>query len=152
VPTSLASLARPELILPGLAAADRAGVLRALAAAAAAHGLVADAETLHGKLAERELLGSTAIGGGVAIPHCKLAGLAREVVAVAVARQGVDFGAADGEPVRLFFLVVSPVGSPAEHLRVLAAISRWVRTGAHVERILAAPDGPAIERLLGEDL
>src|SRR5436305_1166944 len=147
---SLASLTRPELILPDLAATDRAGALRALAAAAAEQGLVADPAALYGRLAEREELGSTGIGGGVAIPHCKVPGLGREVVAVAVCEAGVDFGAVDGKPVRVLFLVVSPPGSPAEHLRVLAAISRWVKADGNVGRILAAPDRQAIYRLLGE--
>src|SRR5947209_4253978 len=101
---SLASLTRPELILPDLAAGDRGGVLRALAGAVAADGPVADPEALYARLAEREELGSTAVGAGVAIPHCKLPGLSREVVAVAVSPRGVDFGAADGRPVRVFFL------------------------------------------------
>ena len=145
---SLAALTRPELILPDLTATDRAGVLGALAAAAAAHGLVAAPEALFAKLAEREQLGSTGIGGGVAIPHCKLAGLRGEVVAVAVVPRGVDFGAVDGKPVRVFFLVVSPAGSPAEHLRMLAAISRWVKADGNVGKLLAAPGREAIYRLL----
>jgi PTS system nitrogen regulatory IIA component len=148
---SLAALTRPELILPDVATGDRAGVLRALAGAISAGGLVADPEALYGRLAEREELGSTAVGGGVAIPHCKLPGLAREVLAVAVSPQGIDFGAVDGELVKVFFLVVSPVGSPAEHLRVLAAISRWVKADGNVGRILAAPGREAIYRLLGQE-
>jgi len=148
---SLASLTRPELILPDLAAGDRAGVLRALAGAVAADGLGVDPATLYARLAEREELGSTAVGAGVAIPHCKLPGLAREVVAVAVSPRGIDFGAADGRPVRVFFLVVSPPGSPAEHLRVLAAISRWVKADGNVGRLLAAPGREAIYRLLGQE-
>lgn len=151
---SLASLTRPELILPDLAASDRAGVLRALAgvvAADTADGLASDPEALYARLAEREELGSTAVGSGVAIPHCKLPGLPREVVAVAVSRRGVDFGAADGRPVQVFFLVVSPPASPAEHLRVLAAISRWVKADGHVGRLLAAGGREDIYRLLGEE-
>jgi PTS system nitrogen regulatory IIA component len=154
---SLASLTRPELILPDLEASDRAGVLRALAGALAADtadtadGVASDPEALYARLADREELGSTAVGSGVAIPHCKLPGLPREVVAVAVSRRGVDFGAADGRPVQVFFLVVSPPASPAEHLRVLAAISRWVKADGHVGRLLAAGGREDIYRLLGEE-
>jgi len=154
---SLAALTRPELILPDLAAADRAGVLRALSRALAADtadtagGAAADPAALYARLTEREELGSTAVGSGVAIPHCKLPGLGREVVAVAVSPEGVDFGAADGKPVKVFFLVVSPPCSPAEHLRVLAAISRWVKADGNVGRLLAAHGREAIYRLLGEE-
>jgi PTS system nitrogen regulatory IIA component len=146
----LGSLTGPELIFLGLSAGDRTAVLRTLAEKVAAAGLVGDAGELLRKLVEREQLGSTGIGGGVAIPHCKLQGLKRGVVAVAMLEQGVDFGAADGQPVRLFFLVVSPSESPAEHLQILAAISRWLKTGNHVEKILALRDRDAIYDLLQE--
>jgi fructose-specific phosphotransferase system IIA component len=141
---SLESLTSSELIFPDLQATDAQSVLRELAEKVSARGLVAESETLFQRLWEREQLGSTAIGHGVAIPHCKLNGLPRVVVAVGVSRRGVDFGAADGQAVRLFFLVASPSRSPAEHLQSLAAISKWVKGGGQVERILAAPDVAAI--------
>ena len=148
----LGSLTRPELIFLGLRAADRSGVLRAVAERLAESGLVRDADELYAKLWEREQLGSTGIGGGVAIPHCKLKGLGRGIVAVAVlgAADAVDFQAVDGKPVRVLFFVVSPSESPAEHLPVLAAISRWMKAGRHVERILELDDRESIYRLLEE--
>jgi PTS system nitrogen regulatory IIA component len=144
----LASLTRPELIFPDLPAEDRDSVLRELARRFAGLGLVRDAEGLFQKLRERELLGSTGIGSGVAIPHTKLPGLKEGVVAIGMAPQGVDFGAADGEPVRLLFLVLSPSSSPAEHLQVLATISRWIKGNA--ARILELHDPGAVIRLLEE--
>jgi len=144
----LGSLIRPELIFPDLAAADRLEVLRIFSRRLAEQGLVADADELYGKLLEREQLGSTGIGSGIAIPHCKIKGLKQGIVAVALARDGVSFGAADGVPVRLFFLVVSPSESPAEHLQILAAISRWVKTDRHAERLLELADKEAIGELL----
>lgn len=146
----LGSLIRPELIFLGLPAGDRSVVLRSLAERIAAQGLVSDPAELHRKLLEREQLGSTGIGSGVAIPHCKLKGLSQGVVALAVLDQGVDFGAADGQPVRLLFLVVSPSEAPAEHLQILAAISRWLKSDRHVERILGLSDRDAIYQLLQE--
>ncbi len=95
----LASLTRPDLIFTDLPATDRQGALRALAERIAGSGLAPTAEDLFNKLWEREQLGSTGIGGGIAIPHCKLKGLARGVVAVGLTREGVSFGAADGLPV-----------------------------------------------------
>jgi PTS system nitrogen regulatory IIA component len=147
----LASLTRPELVFVGLPGTDRREVLRALAAEVAASGAVGDAEELYRKLAEREALGSTGIGAGVAIPHCKLKGLRRGVVAVGLAGQGIDFQAVDGRPVSLFFLVVSPSESPAEHLQVLAAISRWVKADSHVDKLRGLTDRDAIYRLLAEE-
>jgi PTS system nitrogen regulatory IIA component len=140
----LGSLTRPELIFPDLPATDRAGVLHAFAERIAGRGLVANAVDLYQKLLEREQLGSTGIGGGIAIPHTKLQGLKSGVVALGMVPQGVDYGAVDGQPVRLFFLVVSPSGAPAEHLQALAAISRWIKAEGRAERLLALREPAAI--------
>jgi PTS system nitrogen regulatory IIA component len=118
----LGSLARPELIFPDLPAADRTGVLHAIAERLAGQGLTPNAVDLYQSLLEREQLGSTGIGAGIAIPHCKLPGLKRGVLAIGLVPQGVDFGAVDGQEVKVFFLIVSPSESPSEHLQVLSAI------------------------------
>jgi mannitol/fructose-specific phosphotransferase system IIA component (Ntr-type) len=144
----LDSLVAPDLIFPELAGPDPPAVLRDLAERLAARGLVRDADLLYQKLWEREQLGSTGIGSGVAIPHCKMKGLERAILAVGMVPDGIDFGAVDGEPVRLLFLLVSPNEAPAEHLQALAAISRWVKADRHVEKILAAADRQAIYELL----
>jgi mannitol/fructose-specific phosphotransferase system IIA component (Ntr-type) len=147
----LGALIRPELIFPDLPAADRSKVLRAFADRVAGRGLVQSGAELFQRLWEREQLGSTGIGSGIAIPHCKLPGLAQGIVAVGLAAAGVDFGAADGRPVKVLFLVVSPSGAPAEHLQVLAAISRWLRADQHAERILALQDPAQVYDLLEEE-
>ena len=147
----LGPLIRPQLIFADLPAADRAGVLRAFADRVAAEGLVRSGPDLFQKLWEREQLGSTGIGAGLAIPHCKLPGLAQGIVAVGLVPEGVDFGAADGRPVRVLFLVISPSGAPAEHLQILAAISRWLRADAHAEQLVALDDPAAIYDLLRDE-
>jgi nitrogen PTS system EIIA component len=144
----LGSLTRPELIFPDLPAADRQEVLRTLAGRIAGAGLVKSGDELFQKLWEREQLGSTGIGSGVAIPHCKLQGLAHGIVAVGLVPEGVDFGAADGRPVKVLFLVVSPSGSPGEHLQILAAISRWVRAPHNAGKLLGLCDPAAVYDLL----
>lgn len=147
----LGSLTRPELVFPDLPAADRREVLQAFADRLAGAGLVKSGDELFQKLWEREQLGSTGIGAGIAIPHCKLPGLDHGLVAVGLAPEGVDFEAADGRPVQVLFLVISPSGSPAEHLQILAAISRWVRTGQHAEKVLALRDPAAVYDLLQDE-
>lgn len=147
----LGALIRPDLIFPDLQAADRAQVLRALAGRVAERGLAPDADALFDKLWEREQLGTTAVGGGIAIPHCKVDSLKSGVVALGRVEEGVDFGAADGQPVRLFFLVISPSQSPAEHLQILAAISRWIRGGDRVTALLALPDAAALSEYLQQE-
>jgi PTS system nitrogen regulatory IIA component len=113
---SLGALVRPDLIFPDVPAAEGPELLRAFAERMAARGVVRSGEELFQGFWEREQQGSTAIGAGVAIPHCKLPGLRRGVMAVGIVPSGVELAAADGEPVRLFFLVVSPDEAPAEHL------------------------------------
>jgi nitrogen PTS system EIIA component len=144
----LGALTRPDLIFPDLPATDPAGVLRELAERVAGVGLVRGGDELFQQLWEREQLGSTGIGQGVAIPHCKLRGLRHGVVAIGMVPAGVDFGAADGQPVKVFFLVVSPAESPAEHLQILAAISRWIKVPEHAGRLLALHDPAQVYDLL----
>ncbi|MEM6453821.1 MAG: PTS sugar transporter subunit IIA [Acidobacteriota bacterium] len=143
----LDTLTRPALILPDLKASDRATVLRLLAEGIVDAGALDDANALYRKLDERESLGSTGIGGGVAIPHCKVDGLDDVVLAVGMTRNrdvGVDFDAVDGQPVHLFFVIVSPAKAPAAHLQCLAAISKWVKTPGNVDAVLALDEPDAI--------
>lgn len=139
-----------ELVFPNLPGQNAAAVLREFSLRLATQGVVDDADALYQRLLEREELGSTGLGGGVAIPHCKYRKLDRVIVAVATCAEGVEFGAADQQPVRLLFLVISPEKTPAAHLQSLAAISKWVKADHHVERILEASDAESIFALLGE--
>jgi mannitol/fructose-specific phosphotransferase system IIA component (Ntr-type) len=141
---ALAEATAPDLLFPRLDAEDADEVLGLLARglAEAVPGL--SAESLRRGFAEREALGSTALGGGLAVPHCKATAIQRAILAVARAPQGIDFGAPDGQPVRVFFAVVSPAQAPGAHLQLLAAISRWARGPRQLERLLEAGDRPAI--------
>jgi len=125
----LAELTDPELIFPDISGIDGDAILRELADRLAAAGRVRKPGKLFELLRERESLGSTALGQGVAVPHCRIQGVSGVLVAVGLCREGVDFAAEDGEPVRLFFVVVSSNSAPAEHLHCLAAISKWVKNG-----------------------
>ncbi len=148
----LASLTAPELIFPQLDCSDGPHLLRLLSQRIAEQGYVGDADLLYDRLLEREQLGSTGVGSGVAIPHCKMNGLDRVVVAIGLVEKGFDFGAVDQQPVHLFFVVVSPSDSPAAHLQCLAAISKWVKVESHVRGLLGLRDPQAIhQRLRQED-
>ena len=139
-PLTLRSLAEPALVFPRLSGSDRASVLRALAGRLAEEGVVGDAEGLYRLLEEREKLGSTGIGSAVAVPHCKVRGLERVVMAVALSAEAIEFDSADGEPVRVFFVLLSPHHQPAAHLQSLAAISRWIQSEPHLRALLACDD------------
>jgi mannitol/fructose-specific phosphotransferase system IIA component (Ntr-type) len=86
-----------------------------------------DVESVIRAILGREELGSTGIGMGVAVPHTRHPTLNRLVGTVALSRRGVDFAALDGEPVDIFFLLVSPQNQPGEHLRALENISRHLK-------------------------
>lgn len=151
----LASLTRPELIYPRLPGSDAPTVLRALADRLATElpGFVdpkveIEADEIYRRLLEREELGSTGIGAGVAVPHCKLKGLNDPVLAVGVVEDPVDFGAVDGQAVRLFLFLLSPEGAPARHLQALAAVSKWVKTNGHVADLLEKSRPEAVYELL----
>lgn len=146
----LQTLTGPELIFPDLPRCDRSSLLRVFAQRLVDAGVASDVDEVHLRLWEREQLGSTGIGDGVAIPHCKLDRLERVVLAIGLADPGIDFQAADGEPVRLFFCVVSPADQPAAHLQCLAAISKWIKADRHVEKMLRLEDAEAIYRFLEE--
>jgi PTS system nitrogen regulatory IIA component len=135
----LVDATRPGLVLPGLTGSDGPSVLAEMARRIAGElPCGTPAQEIARRFAEREALGSTALGHGLAVPHCKLAGIDRPWLAVGVHHAGVEFGAPDGEPVRVFLAVVSPPAAPAAHLKVLAAISRWARDPGKVEALASA--------------
>ncbi|MDY7093116.1 MAG: PTS sugar transporter subunit IIA [Acidobacteriota bacterium] len=146
----LQNLTRPELIFSELPGTDGPTVLRALAERVAAIAPQLEADNLYHRLLEREALSSTGIGDGVAIPHCKLQRLDNVLMAVGLSSEPVEFGAIDNKPVRLFFLVASPEKQPAEHLKALSSLSRWLKTDHHVDRMLELSAAEEIFRLLAE--
>ena len=100
------------------------------------------------RIEERETLGSTGFGRGVAIPHARLDALARPVAAFFRLESPVDFASSDGMPVDCVFGLLSPEQAGATHLQALAAISRLMRDERMHERLIAAPDADAIYALL----
>jgi nitrogen PTS system EIIA component len=107
-----------------------------------------DAAQVLEHLEERERLGSTGFGRGVAIPHARMDGVTRPVAALLRLRQPADFASADGLPVDLVFGLISPENSGATHLHALAAISRLMRDERVHEALSDAPDEAAIYGLL----
>lgn len=118
----------------------------------AAQRLGLDPALIGEAISERERLGSTGFGGGVAIPHGKLDRIERIYGLVARLSQPIDFKAIDGEKVDLVFLLLSPPHAGAEHLKALAAISRLVRHAPTVEKLRGARSRDALAAvLLGAD-
>ena len=142
----------PDAIRSHVEAGTKEGVIREMAQALVDAGRIAaaDMDGIVKAIMKREDLGSTGIGRGVAVPHTKHPGVSRLVGTVAVSPEGIDFESLDGEPVQLFFLLVSPPDRPGDHLRALENISRQLRDDSFC-RLLKAAKGPVeIQQLLEE--
>ena len=136
-----------DAIKPAMAAGSKRGLFTLLGQVAApAVGLQPAAITL--ALAEREKMGSTGFGGGVAIPHARLEGLSRIYAMVARLPSAIDYKAIDGVPVDLVFLLLSPPDAGPLHLKALAAISRAVRHAPTVEQLRGAKSRDALAAVL----
>jgi PTS system nitrogen regulatory IIA component len=107
-----------------------------------------DSAAILASLSEREQLGSTGFGHGVAIPHGKVEGLKRIYCMFARLAEPLDYKAIDGRPVDLVFLLLSPPDAGAEHLKALAAISRVTRHGATLEKMRGARSRDALAAVL----
>lgn len=145
----LADALRPDCVIADLPGGSAGAVLAALArSVAVAWGL--DAGALSAALGAREKLGSTGIGEGVAVPHCKVAGLPALVAAMGRCPEGVDFRAMDGKPTRIVVALFAPERAGAEHLQALARVSRIMKRAEFRAALLAAPGAAEMHRLLVE--
>ena len=143
----LSRILNARAVLPAVQAGGKKQLLQILAAhAAPLTGL--DERAIFDALMQREKLGSTALGGGIAIPHGRFAGL--EGVHGVFARLGkpVDFDAPDHRPVDIIFLLMAPEGAGADHLKALARVSRLLRDKALVEKLRATSDRDALYALI----
>lgn len=128
--------------------ADKASALRRISALAAQCGAppgITEADMLSA-FQHREELGSTGFGDGVAIPHCRLAGIDAFIVGIVTCPDGVDFEALDGQPVRLLVFIVAPADQAEMHIRLLSAVSHALRKTEAVQLLLAADSSDALRR------
>lgn len=145
----LTELLTPDRIRVPLAAADKPGVLRELTqllADRAGTGL----EPLLTAVLEREQVLSTGIGHGIAIPHAKSPAITELMLVAGSAPAGIPFDALDGEPVRLFFLLIGPDSAAGQHVKALSRIARLVRRESVREELVQAPDAAAFHQILIE--
>jgi PTS system nitrogen regulatory IIA component len=139
-----------DAIIASLQASTKEEVLVELVAPIAEANASVDRDLLIKTLIERENLGSTGIGGGIAIPHGTLEGLNQLVASFGKSEPGVDFNAMDSKPTHLFFLLVAPKNSAGEHLKALARISRLFKDPILKRDLQQAKTADDIYRLLEE--
>jgi PTS system nitrogen regulatory IIA component len=136
-----------DAIKPALPAGNKRSLLQQVAGIAADR-LGVDARAIAATISEREKLGSTGFGQGVAIPHGKVEGLAQIYCLFVRLSEPVRYKAIDGAPVDLVFLLLSPPDAGAEHLKALAAISRVVRHAPTLEKMRGARSRDALAAVL----
>ena len=140
---------RKQSITVDLKATDKKGVLEELVASVAAFSNAVPEEMVR-VLLDRERLGSTGIGNGIGIPHGKLKGLEKLVLGFGISRKGVDFESMDNRPTYLFFLLITPEDSTGPHLKLLARISRILKSVPFREKLMNAADQDEIFELIRE--
>ncbi|HSD93584.1 MAG TPA: PTS IIA-like nitrogen regulatory protein PtsN [Methyloceanibacter sp.] len=146
----LSEFISPDSVVASLKAKSKKQLLQDLSARAARLTGLSERD-IFDVLLQRERLGSTGLGQGIAIPHGKVQGLKRIVGICARLAEPVDFEAVDGEKVDIVFLLLAPEGAGADHLKALARISRLLREGSAVDKLRACKDAAALYAVLTED-
>lgn len=143
---NITDMFKKEFIIEELKSRTRRGVLTELSEIFSHANIGVDYDNMVEVLLEREKLGSTGIGGGIAIPHGKLAGLENLIVSFGRSRDGIDFDSMDGKPVHIFFLLMAPENSAGQHLKALARISRMLKDDSFKTDLIKAT---SVESLYG---
>jgi len=148
----LQHLLMQDMIITELEYQDRESALKEMVNFLKRKNRISKEKELYDRLIQREELGSTAIGEGVAIPHCKIKGVKDSIVMLAISKNGVNFYSTDGKPSHIFFLVVSSPDNPSLNLQILAAIAHLVRKSTSlVKKILKAKNINTIMDIIYEE-
>ncbi len=148
--TDFSDLLRPDAVATGWNAATKKALFQQVANSFESLR-VGDARTIADRLTEREKLGSTGFGGGVAIPHAKLPDLAAPTGLFVRLSQPIDFQAVDNLPVDLVFVLLSPVDAGSDHLKALARVSRRLRNRSFLGKLRGAGSRDALYALFTAD-
>lgn len=146
---ALADLLAQDAVLPALKANSKKQLLQEIAAKAAEVTGLPERE-IFDVILQRERLGSTGVGNGIAIPHGKLTSINRIAGVFARLETPVDFEALDDQPVDLVFLLLAPEGAGADHLKALSRIARVLRDNDVVAKLRASDNASALYALLAE--
>jgi len=138
-------------IISDLESLDKTSVIKELSFALQKANPEIDPEEVTKILLDREKLGSTGIGSGVAIPHGKSGRLSHIVAAFGRSKKGVDFDSQDGEPTHLFFALIAPENSAGDHLKALAKLSRLLKHSSFRDKLMEAPDAAGIYQIITEE-
>ena len=144
---NIADLLAPDAVLPALKAQSRKQLLQELAARS--HGLTRISERrIFETLVERERLGTTGVGAGIAIPHGRMTEVKTIIGIFARLENAIDYEAVDSQPVDLVFMLLAPENAGADHLKALAKVSRLLRDSSMCEKLRGADTADGLYMLL----
>ncbi|MCX8160633.1 MAG: PTS sugar transporter subunit IIA [Candidatus Saccharicenans sp.] len=147
----LSNIIKEKNVLLEMKAQKKDEALAELAAHLKRQKLINHEKEIIDKLLQRETLGSTALGGGIAIPHCKAKGIKNPILMVGISRNGVNFEAPDGQPVKVFFLLITSPDDPSLNLQILALIAQLVKKSPELKsKLLAAEDVREVLEIIRE--
>jgi mannitol/fructose-specific phosphotransferase system IIA component (Ntr-type) len=147
----LKTYVRPDCFLHDLAAKSREDALREIVRTVAARGIVKDQAAVLERLLERERIQSTAVGSGIAIPHCFTDEIADLVIVIARAPAGIAFDSFDGRPTHVVFLLMGNRQEHGLHLKALARIARLIKSTSFIDRIVGADSVDGMVRVFEEE-
>ena len=138
-------------IIQDLRSTSKKGVLEELSDVLVEGGKLPDRDKVVEVLLDREKLGSTGIGDGIAIPHGKMKGIKDLVISFGRSTKGINFESIDNKPTHLFFLLVAPENSAGIHLKALARISRLLKDPSFRSRLMEAKDRRDLFTIIAEE-
>jgi PTS system nitrogen regulatory IIA component len=147
----ITEILKKEHIIENLVSTDKESTLDELSSFLKDKGMVSNKETLQSALMEREALGSTGIGENVAIPHAKISAIDQIITVFGRSIKGIEFDSLDKKPVHFIYLVLAPMNSSGQHLKVLARISRLLKNKSLRESIIRATEANQIYAIIADE-
>ena len=147
----ITDILKKEYIIEDLVSSDKESTLDELSSFLKDKGMIPNKETLQSALMEREALGSTGIGENVAIPHAKISAIDQIVTVFGRSIKGIEFDSLDKKPVHFIYLVLAPMNSSGQHLKVLARISRLLKNKSLRESIISATEANQIYAIIADE-
>jgi len=148
---ALVDLIRPEVVKVPLVSTTKSEVIRELVECLRDAGKISDVEAVVEALMKRESMGSTGLEQGIAVPHAKTQAVNSLTVALGLSPKGIDFQAIDGNPSKLFFLLLAPPDQSGPHIEALADIARITKSQAFCRTLIGSTSPAGVVELFSED-